>query len=454
MFNLKSYIFLLFVIGVIFALPSTALAQVDPNLRTRLQNQGAIVVDHTSLNLFDQIPDVYLQRARNLSIYFSDRSVGQNISDSLNCLSASSWATSPNDCRKAFYDTTNWCNKQYTQTDWNNGTVPEEIRFTPDPVKYNRSNIDYLFRMGGWWELTDHFVNTFFPSNIANYDIVTYQFSYLNIGGTPSENINIANPACGYMVTQNRASCTATLVPWHIGRVTELESQYPSKAFIYWTTSLARGIGSLSGQVFNQQMRDFAIQNRKILFDVADIISITPQGQRCYDDRDGIPYIRKALDSSTSICQPLRDQNGNIMQENKPDDGQNYPAICQLYTTEVDNGHFTLGGASIRVAKAYWILMAQIAGWVPGSVGPSPSPLPSIVPTPQPSVTPSPLISPTPSPARCLPLGDIDCSGKINSLDFGSIAKYWGTNTYIANLNNSGLVDGADARLLLNGYLQ
>ena len=42
---------------------------------------------------------------------------------------------------------------------------------------------------------------------------------------------------------------------WDISDIEELEAQHPNKTFIYWTTSLSRGIGSLDGENFNNQMR-------------------------------------------------------------------------------------------------------------------------------------------------------------------------------------------------------
>ncbi len=93
-------------------------------------------------------------------------------------------------------------------------------------------------------------------------------------------------------------------------------------------------------------MRQYAIDNDKVLFDVADILSHDPDGNPCYDNRDGVPY-----------------DNGNTS-ENHPDDGQNIPAICPHYTTEADGGHLgSVSAGKIRVAKAYWVLMARLAGW-------------------------------------------------------------------------------------------
>ena len=58
-------------------------------------------------------------------------------------------------------------------------------------------------------------------------------------------------------------------------------------------------------------------------------------------------------------------RNGN-QSENYANDGINRLAICQHYTTEIDGGHLgSVSSGKIRVAKAYWVLMAQIAGWQP-----------------------------------------------------------------------------------------
>lgn len=89
-------------------------------------------------------------------------------------------------------------------------------------------------------------------------------------------------------------------------------------------------------------MRDYASKNNIYLFDVADILSHDPDGRPCFDNRDGVSY----------------------QTENYPDDGVDLAAICPHYTTETEGGH--LGSASaggVRVAKAFWVLMAKLAGW-------------------------------------------------------------------------------------------
>lgn len=171
---------------------------------------------------------------------------------------------------------------------------------------------------------------------INQYDVVSFQFSYLSVD---DDSTIVDNP--GGFFTNN-----ANLLD--VYDLEAYEAQHANKIFVYWTTSLSRGIGTAVSETFNEQMRQYALTNDKPLFDVADILSHDPFGNPCYDNRDGVLY-----------------DNGNTS-ENYPDDGLDTLAICPHYTTEVDGGH--LGNVSvgkIRVAKAFWVLMAQLAGWTP-----------------------------------------------------------------------------------------
>jgi hypothetical protein len=307
--------------------------------------EGMIYVDHRSVELFERIPDNYLAGARNLRMLFADRSVGQNINDKLNCLTASSWASSPSSCRRDYYAVqgSTWLWKTFGPIDYQNNLVPARILFSPDPVKYNRSNWTYDWATGTWDEIVALFVQQLAPQYANSKDVLSFQFSYLNI----EPGTNIASTRDGFFVDLPSNYYGSSRVRWDISDLEGLEARYPNKIFIYWTTSLARGLGSAEGRDFNNQMRAYAIENEKILFDVAAILSHDERGNPCYDNRDGVEYC-----TMTGSC------------ENHPNDGIAYPAICQDYTTETDGGHLgSVSAGGIRVAKAFWVLMAMIAGW-------------------------------------------------------------------------------------------
>lgn len=307
--------------------------------------EGMIYIDHRSVELFDRIPDTYLAGARNLRMLFADRSVGDNINNALNCFTAASWAGAPSSCRRDYYEivgsTWNW--KTYVLDDYLNDRVPDRILFSPDPLKYNRSNWTYDWATGTWDEIVGVFVQQLVPQYVNAKDVLSFQFSYLNIepGST------IASLSEGFFVDLPSNYYGSSRVRWDISDIEKFEADHPNKVFIYWTTSLARSLGSPEGTAFNNQMRAYAIENEKILFDVADILSHDDQGNPCYDNRDGIEYC-----TMTGSC------------ENHPNDGMLYPAICQDYTTETDGGHLgSVSAGGLRVAKAFWVLMAMIAGW-------------------------------------------------------------------------------------------
>jgi hypothetical protein len=292
----------------------------------------AIIIDHNSVALFDEIPDEYLAAARDLEMMWSDRSVGENLHWALDCLTATQWEKSPSSCRNDYTDS-NWNWKTFTSPDG----APARILFDPDPVIYDRTNWMFEFRGGSWSELTQDFIESLAPSYLDSKAILSYQFTYLNV----TEKGDIADPDVGFFADNADK--------YDIYDLEAFIAQHPDKIFFFWTTSLARAIGSQVATDFNNQMREYVFKNNLILFDMADIESHTDQGVPCYDNRDGVEYC-----SQTDQC------------ENHPDDGIDLPAICQDYTTEPEGGHLgSVSSGAIQLAKAYWVLMARIAGWNP-----------------------------------------------------------------------------------------
>lgn len=297
------------------------------------QSKG-IIVDHTSVELFEVIPEEFLAKARNIKMVFADRSVGQNINVALDCLTAASWADTPGYCRRDYINN-NWEWESFNQADFNGGRVPKRILLTPNPVKYDRKNWIFEAHGGDWSSVTQDFIERIAPAYIDEFDVLSYQFNYFHV----DDKSDIADPENGFFSNNPRK--------FDINDLEAYISAHPDTIFFFWTTSLARGIGSKTAVDFNQQMRDYAVANNKILFDVADILSHTDQGVPCYDNRDGIEY-----------CS----MRGNC--ENYPDDGLQLLAICQDYTTETNGGHLgSVSAGGIRIAKAFWVLMAKIAGW-------------------------------------------------------------------------------------------
>jgi hypothetical protein len=277
-----------------------------------------IVVDHESVALFDELPADAMADAAAMRMFFMDRSVGGNIDEGLSCLAAAH-AEAPNHCVRAEH------------------AVPE---FSVDPSEvawtgtYDRANWSFMFWPEGcdeWRGSVDCFVAEATPM-IAELDVASFQFSYLAVG----EGSDIADPNLGFFADNADRG--------DVHDYAAFAAAHPDTTVIYWTTSLARGIGTVESRDFNDAMRGSAIEHEVPLFDVADILSHAPDGTPCFDNRDGVAYL----------------------DENHPDDGVDLPAICQHYTSETEGGHLGSPSAGkIRVAKAFWVLMARIAGWQP-----------------------------------------------------------------------------------------
>ena len=113
-----------------------------------------------------------------------------------------------------------------------------------------------------------------------------------------------------------------------IGDVEQAIATHPSTRAVFWTAAIAKTPVNMQHIVtFNGTMRIYATANNAVLFDVADIESHRPDGSLC--------------------------SSGGL------------PTICAEYNVETSGGHLTNGMAQQRLAQAFWVLVAQLAGWQP-----------------------------------------------------------------------------------------
>ncbi len=103
----------------------------------------------------------------------------------------------------------------------------------------------------------------------------------------------------------------------------ELERTYPHTRIIWCTCPLVCNQNNSARQAFNDNVRQFCRQRGKVLFDLADIESHDSGGR----------------------------ESGN----------QFGPALCPEYS--LDGGHPSSPAGRQRLAYAWWLLMAHIAGW-------------------------------------------------------------------------------------------
>ena len=218
---------------------------------------------------------------------------------------------------------------------------PDEIYYDE---KYDRSNWDFEFHdppHSGWWVKVSSFVDRVNEMEPDEYEFVAFKFGYVDGGEFSIIHEEFFDPDSGF------------------ANYTDLEAMQaanPDKTMLWWTMGLARVIGSEPSEVLNDGIRAYVAANDLVLMDIADIVSHDPNGQPCF-------------------------HNG-------------HPAMCADYTQELEGGHLNSRGR-LYMAKAHWVLMARLAGWVPEDL---PTPTPTVTGTP-PTATPT-VTTPTPTPTN------------------------------------------------------
>lgn len=333
------------------------------------------IIDHNSVALFDQIPDQYRQAAANLHSIIRHASIGGGLSDALTCLQ-------------------------------NAGTQP--VCRTVTPGAFNRANFTFQNRGNpAYSDKIDDFVTTV-RNQAGVYDIFMFKFCFIDYG----------NQTCyGCTSTFDRlrqgyADAQAILTQYN-------QSHSTSKRLIWWTLPLTRYQSIQSGDALNTQIRTYVRANNLTLFDIADIESHDYQGNWITDSSGReIAWEGYCSEGDTNIaCHPTYPNCNNCT-------GCAYPP-CD--------------GGITRIAKAWWVMMAQFAGWVPTGSPTNPPASPTPIRTPTPVRTPTPTLMP----------GDFDLDQDRDWLDWRSLLTVFGSQNPPFNLiGTTGLIDIFDVNWL------
>jgi hypothetical protein len=278
---------------LIFLVPgAVTTAKAIPRILTRNE---PIIVNHRNTDI-GQIPDYWINQAKKLAVHYAHTSHGGQILSGLEKL--------------------------------------ESVN--------SKNNIDIVYTLDGVWDNTA--LRFYDGNNYGGNNYITPDMYWETANGINHTRSVVRTGKfefslwtwCGQM-----SSYTTSQVNTYLTTLNQLEHEYPSVGFIYFT---GHTDGTAPGGVLwrnNDAVRSYVNANEKILFDFADIESYDPAGNFYPSASDACEWCSDWCTSHPTDCQKLPSSCDH-----------SHPLQCKLK------------------AQAFWWLMARLAGWS----GPTPGP--------------------------------------------------------------------------------
>lgn len=302
---------------------------------TGTPSQAQIIINHTCTDL-SQIPPEWIGQAQtDLHIAYQHTSHGSQLTSGMNIVD-SLFPGSP--------------------YDFSDGGGPGVLDYRDYAMQSYAEPPSTYMDLGhnGWETATRNYLNANTDANIAMW------------------------AWCGQLSGMGIADVTDYLT-----NMTTLENEYPQVTFVYMTGHLD-GTGS-SGTLHqnNNQIRDYCIDNQKILYDFADIERYDP---------DGNDYLDLGGGNSSDGCQ-YNGGSGNWCDEWCSSNQD--PSQCSTCSSCAHSDCLNCW----QKGKATWWMYARLAGWD----GESFALTPTVTPTLPPGITLTPTIPPTEVPTPTSP---------------------------------------------------
>jgi hypothetical protein len=199
----------------------------------------AIIIDHNCTNL-SQIPDYWIEQAKNLTIHYAHTSHGSQITSGI-----------------ANLETLD-SNYSFARRESTSEGLPP-IEDPPALRMYDGNPPETYITPEDYWDGQSGMDRTRVVANTGNYNFSMWSW-------------------CGQQ-SGNSESTTQR----YLDNLNTLESEYPDMRFIYMTGH-TDGTGETGiRNLRNNQVRDYCIANNKVLFDFADIETYDPDGNYFLD---------------------------------------------------------------------------------------------------------------------------------------------------------------------------
>jgi hypothetical protein len=255
---------------------------------------GAIIINHTSVAAFDSIPAAWLEAAKGITLHYAHTSHGSQIISGIEALESADSTYSV-----AIRESTS------------EGLPPSE---TPAALRiYDGNPPETYIEPGDYWDGDDGMNRTRAVVNTNNYNFSMWSW-------------------CG-----QQSSNDAATVQRYLDNLNTLEGEFSAMRFIYMTghTDGTDTLNTANTLKYNNNLvRQYVINNNKVLFDFADIESYDPDGTYYPTTSDACAWCTTWCTNHPSDCTNL---TGSC--------AHSHPYNCKLK------------------AKAFWYMMARLAGW-------------------------------------------------------------------------------------------
>ncbi len=219
----------------------------------------------------------------------------------------------------------------------------------------------------------------------------------------------------------------------YLNAMAQLEEDYPDYHFIYMTGHLdGSGVeGDLNK--YNNQIRNFCITNKKILFDFADIESYDP---------DGNAYLALYANDNCDYDNGMSGGNWAV------EWCAAHPGQCST----CDCAHSQSLNCD-RKGRAFWWMLARIAGWNGNVEVPTETPtvtvtpIPTFTPTMEPTVTSTE--TPTPTPTSGPEMGVLARAVSILHWDYPQYSNWSEGTTLFFRVMEETMVGGFDQATII-----